>query len=75
LERLSTADYLKVNGVTREQMLDEAMIEFENKWKRTVDFGEGRDPKHQVPGWKVGIPGLKESRRKRFIENHMLIEQ
>jgi hypothetical protein len=64
---------LKDDGKTIEGMVDDAMIEFENSWKRTVDFGEGR--KHQVPGWSVRIPGLKESRRKRFIENYLLIEQ
>jgi hypothetical protein len=59
--------------MTIERMIDESMIEFENSWKRTVDFGDGR--KHQVPGWSVKIPGLKGSRTKRFIDNHVLIEQ
>jgi hypothetical protein len=79
LERLSSEDNLKDNlkdkGMTIEEVVDEAMIEFEFIWKRTVDLAASRDPNYKVPTWVVKVPGLKENRRERFIENGVLVEQ
>lgn len=75
LERLGSEDYLEDDGMTIEGIVDEGMVEFEFIWKRTVDLAASRDPNYKVPTWVVKVPGLKESRRKRFIENGVLVEQ
>ncbi len=66
MERLSGEDYL---GDSREAKIDAAMVEFENRLKRTVDVTK------IVPGATCTIPGLRGSKVKRFTEHNVLIQQ
>ncbi|PMD44863.1 hypothetical protein L207DRAFT_240865 [Hyaloscypha variabilis F] len=69
--RLGGEDYLEVNGLTIESIIDSQVIAFENELKRSIDVVASN-----IPTQVVFIPGLRanQHREKRFLKNRLKIE-
>ena len=70
--RLGGENYLEVNGLTIESIIDSQVIAFENGMKRFINVVAYHNPT-QV----VFIPGLRANPHpeKRFLTNRIMIEQ
>jgi hypothetical protein len=70
--RLKGENYLEVNGLTIESIIDSQVIAFENGLKRSVDVVAYHNPTEVV-----FIPGLRANPHpeKRFLTNGLKIEQ
>jgi len=69
--RLEGEDYLEVNGLTVESIIDSKVISFENEMKRSVDVVASN-----IPPEIVFIQGLRANPHpmKRFLKNRVKIE-
>jgi len=74
LKRLKGEDYLETDSSTLENKIDEAMIDFENRLKRSVNLCENPDDKIKTV-LTAKIQGLKRNPPKRFIEDHVLVSR
>lgn len=70
--RLEDEDYLEVNGLTVESIIDSQVIAFENEMKRSVDVVAS-----SIPNEIVYIQGLLANSHpeKRFLNNRVKIER
>ncbi len=70
--RLEGEDYLEVNGLTIEGIIDSQVIAFENEMKRSVDVAASN-----IPTEIVYIQGLRANPHpeKRFLNNRLKIER
>jgi hypothetical protein len=70
--RLKGEDYLEVNGLTVEGIIDSQVIAFENETKRSVDVVASN-----IPTEIVYIQGLRANSlpEKRFLNNRVKIER
>lgn len=70
--RLKGEDYLEVNGLTIESIIDSQVIAFENEMKRSVDVVASN-----IPTEIVYIQGLRANPHpeKRFLNNRLKIER
>lgn len=64
-------------GQTLKNIIDEAVVDFENRLKRLANYDDKTKSKkrREIAGWSVKIPGLRVDHRKRFRENRMIVEQ
>jgi hypothetical protein len=74
LRRLGGEDYLKVGGSTLENKIDEAMIDFENRLKRSVNLIENSQDKLKTV-LMAKIPGLRSNPDKKFYEDHVRVSR
>jgi len=70
MARLADETYLEVDGLTIEGIVDEKMLEFENRYKRTVDV-----TRRDLPGDALSIPRLRADRAKRFAQGRYLFNR
>jgi hypothetical protein len=70
--RLRGEDYLEINGLTVESIIDSQVITFENEMKRSVDVVASN-----IPCEIVYIQGLRANSHpeKRFLKNRVKIER
>ena len=70
--RLQGEDYLEVNGLTIESIIDSQVIVFENEMKRSIDVVASN-----IPTEIVYIQGLRANPHpeKRFLNNRVKIER
>ncbi len=70
--RLEGDDYLEINGLTIQSIIDSEVITFENKMKRSIDVTASH-----IPAQLVFIQGLLANShpRKRFQNNRLKIER
>lgn len=70
--RLEGEDYLEINGLTIESIIDAQVIAFENEMKRSIDVVASN-----IPSEVVYIQGLQANSHpdKRFLRNRVKIER
>lgn len=70
LERLRGEDYLEMNGMTIEGIIDKEVNEFENVKKRSIDVTN----KNQT-GEAIFIQGLRANKAKNFVQNRLQLSR
>lgn len=70
MARLEEEDYLEVNGLTIESIVEKEMVDFENRRKRAVDVTKPKFAKDSI-----FIQGLKANPEKRFIANRLRLDR
>ena len=70
-KRLEGEDYLKMGPLTLEDKIDEAMIDFENRMKRSVNLCDDKIKTVLM----AKIQGLRRHSDKRFVEDHAIVSR
>jgi len=70
-KRLEGEDYLTAGWSTLEDKIDEAMIDFENRMKRSVNLCDDKIKTVLM----AKIQGLKRDPDKRFVEDHAIVSR
>jgi hypothetical protein len=68
--RLKVEKYLETRGFTIDGIVDAAMVEFENRTKRTLDITKTLFPDYAVP-----IQGLLASEPKSFRDHRVIMQR
>ena len=68
--RLKDEDNLRTRGFTIDGIVDAAMVEFENRTKRTLDITKTPFPDYAVP-----IQGLVASKLKNFRDHRVIMQR